>query len=488
MDNLSLTINGETRALIDTLKYLDGPDAPSGDNLVDSVFGRTGAITAESGDYSASHVIDDSAAPGATVAESLEALEDDLNVVKIAAARAIVGPESDAAQISLELPDARKRRDFLLGFTSSGAVTTTAVATVANIDALAAQGHSGIATVAEMNALRGRAGAPAEVVFLGYYATADGGDGFFVWDANSTETDDGGIIIAPNPANPGRWKRSGLGEALNVKWFGAKLDGVTDDTAAIKAAIDARLAPVFIPAAPRKSTGIIVSQLQIYSGTKLFGVGSGSIHNVGTRLKQKSGSNLSMIVPHSSIPSWEWVHGTQICDLMLEGDAVHTGGSSAAGCGIEMTRRTGENFLIQNVHVRRFAESGIRLTKGSTPGGILNCASFWNGEYGFDLQRSPGDVWHQFALRSVSGDGNGFALIRVKNYGGHLDMIYIDGVKAETKDDPTKQQDVIILDTLNNCPINISNVTQFSLIPTRSIVRIVGTGARAIVRNFRATL
>jgi len=494
MEDLSLTINGEPRSLIDTLKYLDDPGAPSADNLVDSVFGRTGAVTADSGDYSASHIINDSVAPGATVAGSLEALEDGLKEMKVAAARAIIAPESDNPQISLELPDAVKRRDFLLGFTSSGAVTTTTVATVATMDALAAQGLSGIATVANINALRDRAGARDEVVFLaGYYAAADGGDGFFAWDANSTEPDDGGIIIASNPANAGRWKRCARGDSINVKWFGAKLDGVTDDTAAIQAAIDTRLAPVFIPAAPLKSEGIIVSQLQVYNGTKLFGVGPGTRQNVGTRLKQKSGCNLSMIVSHSSIANWEYMHSTKICDMQLEGDWVNApgakaGASSTRGCGIEMLRRTGENFLIENVHVRRFAESGIRITRGSTPGGIFNCASFWNGEYGFDLQKSAGDVWHQFAVRSVSGDSNGVALIRVKRYGGHIDSMYIDGVKAETSSDqPGTQQDVVVVDGSNHCPINISNITQYSALSTRSIVRIVGTGARVVARNFRAS-
>ncbi len=74
---------------------------------------------------------------------------------------------------------------------------------------------------------------------LGYYALGDGGHASFYWDAASTATDNNGSVIKPTSigGGAGRWRFPP--GPYNVRQFGAKGDNITDDRAAIQAAIDA---------------------------------------------------------------------------------------------------------------------------------------------------------------------------------------------------------------------------------------------------------
>lgn len=66
-----------------------------------------------------------------------------------------------------------------------------------------------------------------------FQARGDGGGGEWVWDAGSSTTANNGTVLA---ATGGRWKRI-VADVLNVRWFGARGDGATDDVAAIAAAL-----------------------------------------------------------------------------------------------------------------------------------------------------------------------------------------------------------------------------------------------------------
>ncbi|WPQ64836.1 hypothetical protein SIO70_08135 [Chitinophaga sancti] len=77
---------------------------------------------------------------------------------------------------------------------------------------------------------------------LGYHNSGDDGGGEFYWDSSSTETANGGTIIAVTGVSTGRWKRVITGP-LNVRWFGAwgytDTNNPQDDTVAISNTINA---------------------------------------------------------------------------------------------------------------------------------------------------------------------------------------------------------------------------------------------------------
>lgn len=352
--------------------------------------------------------------------------------------------------------------------TDIGAIdAVTGVVSVASIGALTALSKSGLTD-------------DDYVIVKGYYAPADGGGGLFQWDAASTATANVGTVFAADEGGTGRWLRDYKGySAFNVKWFGAKCDSSNDDTSAIQAAIDLRAGPVYIPPArPVAINGVIVTQLQVHAGTILRGNGvEGS--SSGTILKQKAGSNLSVIVEHPTVAD-NYLHGLVIQDLRIKGDSGSTGGS-----GIDFDIMLGEASKIERVHISEMPGSGFSL-HGGTPAALADCAAFRNGVYGFHVFGGGGMVLQRFMVHNISGDNNEIALFCLESHGQSHNLIDINGVKSETSI-AGKQQNVILLKNTNSHLVSISNVGHLSIGITTNAVIQCDTSAVFTVSNIRCT-
>ena len=269
----------------------------------------------------------------------------------------------------------------------------------------------------------------------------------------------------------------------NVRNYGAKADGTTDDTSSIQDAIDAAGSSgagggtVFIPA------GIyIINQLTIPTGVNIMGEGQGSENQGGTILEQKDGVNQSAIVTSIS-PATAFWHHVKFSNFRL---FKVSGATDTIGHGIDVLVRTGEWFTIEKCLIRDFPQSGIAFARGGTTLKIRDASFFSNGEYGIDIVRTGGDTWQTVALDGISGDNNTNALIRVKTLGDTRENISITNVKAETTT-AGKQLYVIELDGTNQAPIYLSNISALGTgVTGTAVIRIENASARIIGTSIRS--
>lgn len=165
-----------------------------------------------------------------------------------------------------------------------GAVTSSKIAAGAVGAAQLANGSIGAAQLAwagllskvvtSISALRSLNKATYTNAFVtGYYATNDGGGGAYYLDASdTTSADNGGTIIVA--IDGGRWKLIYAENKLSIKQFGAKVDGVTDDSTPVQNCINFLQTngggTIFLPAGVTiLNTGVTIT----VGGVTLAGIG-----------------------------------------------------------------------------------------------------------------------------------------------------------------------------------------------------------------------
>jgi hypothetical protein len=212
--------------------------------------------------------------------------------------RAVQFPETEVAGVGNILPSAASRAGKVFSFDANGAITLSdpITALFASGDAIQAASIAALKAVSVVGLVTGQ-----HAAVYGYSVSGDGGDGVFKYDSASVETENSGMVVAPSVGS-GRWKRLVPGGRWSVKWFGAKGDGATDDTATIFLATEWAYAQggglVYFPTGTYVVTRRIpASQLPaigIRAGVSLDGMGStielrdncgiiGNIHDVTGR-------------------------------------------------------------------------------------------------------------------------------------------------------------------------------------------------------------
>jgi hypothetical protein len=190
-------------------------------------------------------------------------------------------------------------------------------------------------------------------VFLnGYYGASDGGGGEFYWDSTSTETDNGGTIIKPTAVTTGRWKRPDSG-AINIRWFGATGDGVTDDTTAIQAAIDHGVSvskSLFVP-----SGDYLAESLVPKTGLTIKGEWSG----IGT---PGQSTNSRFVALGNGDYIFNQSSGA-IFNFTIEGVTFEGAGLAIAGGAIHCLN-SGRSYF-NNLAFNDFADEAIKLDAGT---------------------------------------------------------------------------------------------------------------------------
>lgn len=226
-----------------------------------------------------------------------------------------------------------------------------------------------------------------------------------------------------------------LGEIISVKDdpYGAKGDGVTNDTAAIQAALNDSLAnldaiiPVYVPAGQ-----YLVDQISLPVGVQLICAGGNleDLDKANTRFIQNSAVSPFRFAGYSGGNGYYYWHGRVSGFAILGNNTFASGfgldGRDVSGNGVIFTDQT----LIENLTVRGMPEGGINLPHGALPLTIRNVKFLWNGGPGIKCTRVSQFQGVHFA--NISGDGNVGGLIALNSMSSN-DNFLITSLKSECR-------------------------------------------------------
>lgn len=226
-------------------------------------------------------------------------------------------------------------------------------------------------------------------VTLGYYRPNDGGGSVYLIRAKTdNDTDDGGSIIALDNGNVAELLVDG---EANVKQFGAKGDGATDDTKTIEATI------VFC----------VNNKVRLY-----FSSGK---YNISHTLQLTKPIQVEGEYPNEH-GLGSWLHPTNdnidVIAVYCEGVSIKNigiaGNAAGSGTGIILGKAgaMAQNALLSNILVTKMGNDGITLASANNTK-LQNIKVLYNQGNGFAIRTDSDNNYSGNKIEIINAYGNG---------------------------------------------------------------------------------
>jgi hypothetical protein len=261
-----------------------------------------------------------------------------------------------------------------------------------------------LTNIAAMKALGSIPATNEDITVGGYYSENDGGGGSFVWKSGSRPTQDNGYVIYHNSNTSGWFQRVAHNNVINVRWFGAKGDGVVNDYPVFST--------IFGLIGSDESGSIFVPKGDYRMATSLE-FGEKTIHMFGeTRAENISSLQTSKLIFDTGLDGLKLSYlNPDTGESVIENLFIQSAGHSVSGSEVGIT--INQKSYWRNVTVYGFKGDGI-VIEGALPSTHTNLAAFervksaFNGGNGFYIVGADANQMTFITCDAVENDGWGF--------------------------------------------------------------------------------
>jgi parallel beta-helix repeat protein len=209
-----------------------------------------------------------------------------------------------------------------------------------------------------------------------------------------------------------------LNSIISVLDFGVKFDGVTDDTVAFQACIDASYGnKIYLP-----SGVVIVSNLTITGELEIAGEGY-----TRTTIKQKTGATGDLITINTNTSKHTVIRDLQVSGTPTGQDCIALTGALTSGTqildafvslagrdGISIRSTVDDNTVINNVIVE-VCRDGISFGSGAVSGLVIGCRLNNNTRYSIYATGNINGPGHRFIGNAMGGGVAGIHILNQNN-------------------------------------------------------------------------